>query len=58
MIDHGFSTMASRPWLLDRAYSPTIDPGVTVVLTLDLHRPTTYAFIDFQTGEMTTGVTC
>jgi len=50
--------MASRPWLLDRAYSPTIDPGVTVVLTLDLHRPTTYAFIDFQTGEMTTGVTC
>ena len=35
----------------------TIDPGVTVVLTLDLHRTTTYAFVDFQTGAMATGVT-
>ena len=35
----------------------TIDPGVTVVLTLDLHRATTYAFVDFQTGVMTTGAT-
>jgi hypothetical protein len=35
----------------------TIDPGVTVVLTLDLHRATTYAFVDFQTGAMATGAT-
>ena len=32
----------------------TIDPGVRVSLTWDLHRATTYAFIDFQTGAMAT----
>jgi hypothetical protein len=35
----------------------TIDPGVTVVLTLDLHRATTYAFVDFQNGAQTIGTT-
>jgi hypothetical protein len=35
----------------------TIDPGVTVVLTLDLHRATTYAFVDFQTGATAIGAT-
>lgn len=35
----------------------TIEHGVTVVLTLDFHRTTTYAFVDFQTGATTTGTT-
>jgi hypothetical protein len=35
----------------------TIDPGVTVVLTLNLHRATTYAFVDFQTGATAIGAT-
>lgn len=35
----------------------TIDPGVTVVLTLNLHSATTYAFVDFQTGATSIGST-
>ena len=35
----------------------TIEPGVTVVLTLDLRRATTYAFVDFQTGATSIGAT-
>jgi hypothetical protein len=33
----------------------TVDPGVTVVLALDLHRATTYAFVDFATGATAIG---
>ena len=35
----------------------TIDPGVTVVLSLHLNHATTYAFADFQTGATTIGST-
>lgn len=36
----------------------TIDPGVTVVLTLTFHRATTYAFVDFERpDQMVTATT-
>ena len=36
----------------------SIDPGVTVVLTLTLHRATTYAFVDFERpDQMVTATT-